>query len=382
MTLNTEPAKEVRFACISDIHLGSKRNKTSFITANLNKYFVTDEVLSSIDILFIAGDVFDELLNTSSEELGQIDLWIGRLLRKCHRYHVMVFVLEGTPSHDRGQSCRFVTINELNHKSGSRGVQLKYIKDLHIEYIEKFDLHVLFVPDEQSNSPADTLDQVKALMRKMGLCQVDMAVMHGQFPHQLPAGISHVQFHDPDAYCDLVRGVILVGHIHTPSVYRNIYGQGSFDRLGHNEEEAKGFLKGVQTKDSYHLTFVENKGARIYKTISCTADSTAENLLIIDAAIQGCPIESNLRVEASTGNPILSNMPLVRERWPGFVWSSVERGKEKKRLTQLIDHKTIYVPISLDRQNLSGVMHARLQEKGYEPAIIDRCIQQLATVMG
>src|SRR5690606_24238089 len=100
---------------------------------------------------------------------------------------VAVRVLEGTPSHDREQSKRFVVINE---SVGKIGADLVYIDELSIRYEERFDMNLLFVPDELNHDPNITLAQVQELMAERNLEKVDFAFMHGQFEYQLP---SHVK---------------------------------------------------------------------------------------------------------------------------------------------------------------------------------------------
>lgn len=382
MTSITNEGREIRLAVVSDIHLGCKRNKADFIIANLNKYLSNDTFLASIDLLVLAGDVYDELLNASSDEVALIDLWIGRLLRKCQRYNVTIRVLAGTPSHDRGQSRRFETINELNERSGKKAAKLRYVDNLEIEYLTEFGLQVLYVPDEWSTSAQDTLDQVRTLLKQHQLATVDLAFMHGNFPHQLPAGIGHIPMHDDVAYSEIVSRLIFIGHIHVASVYGKIYAQGSFDRLSHNEEAPKGFLRAVLTQDSYVVSFIENKSAAVYATLACDADSVTDNLMNIGERVKAIAPGANLRIEAHFTNPIHANMGVVKERWPQFKWSSVVRGKDKKTAAPLIDHRAVYVPVALNRQNLQSVMLSRLAEKGYGETIMANCSELLRPFTG
>ena len=378
----TTDNKEIRLAVVSDIHLGNKRTKTEFVIANLDKYLSNDTFLSSIDLLFIAGDVYDELLNAASDEVAMIDQWIGRLLRKCHRYGVTVRVLAGTPSHDRGQSRRFETINELNHRSGKRMAKLRYVDVLEIEYLQEYDMHVLYVPDEWSNSTQDTLDQVRALLAKKQLKSVDIAIMHGNFQYQLPAGIGHIPMHDEEAYSEIVSRLIFIGHIHVTSCYGKIYAQGSFDRSAHNEEEAKGFMKAVLSKDAYTVQFIENKDAARYLTIRCENSDVATCLMEIAEQVSDVKPGANMRIDAHFSNPIHSNLSVVKERWPEYQWTSVVRGTIKKIHEQLIDHKAIYVPVVLDRLTLHTAMADRLTQRGYTSTVVQDCSNQLLQITG
>ncbi len=373
----------IRIASVSDIHLGHKRNKTKDIIANLNRRLSNQAFMSTIDLLFLAGDVFDELLDLSNPDVGMIDLWIARLLLLAAVNDVQVWVLEGTPSHDRGQSNRFITINEVIRKSGRTEADLTYVNTLSIINLERFGLNVLFVPDEWGPSAEDTLDQVRFLMQQQGLTQVDVGVMHGLFPHQLDVDIPHLSRHDDVAYSALVKYFITIGHIHTFSQHNNIIAQGSFDRLSHNEEEPKGFIRVELNADqTYTSTFIENTTAATFKTITCDFDSVTENLLWIDEQIKDLRTGSFCRIEAHYQNPIHSNMAVIKERWPCFVWSDIKRGKEKKETKVTIDHKNVYVPIVLDRVNLPKQLLDRVHRLDIPYSVKDQCCLLMAELTG
>ena len=377
----SEVTYPIRIASISDIHLGHRRNKTKNIIDNLNKYLSNVKFMCSIDLLFLAGDVFDRLLDLPGDDVSLIMHWIARLLSLAIRNNVCVRVLEGTPSHDRGQSENFVTINEIIKKNTGVGADLEYINTLRIDNIARFNLNVLYIPDEWGATADDTLDQVRYHMRQKGLEQVDIAVMHGLFPHQLDADIQHISRHDDVAYSALVKYFITIGHIHTFSQHNNITAQGSFDRNGHNEEEAKGFIKARINKDgTYDITFIENKTAATFKTINCFSEDVTESLLQIDQEVKDLRPGSYCRISADYWNPILSNMAVLKERWPLFNWSDVKRGKEKKETKATIDYKNVYIPIVLDRINLPNQLLNRVVKLDIPDDVKDLCAVLMAEV--
>lgn len=381
--MSASELQEVRFAVVSDIHLGHKYTKTSFIIRNLNKQVANDAFLASIDILFIAGDLFDDVLPTYAEDYHLIGSWLARLIRKAHRYGVSVRLLEGTRSHDRSQGQLLITINEALKKVGKGVEDLKYVDVLSIEHLTKWNLTVLYVPDDlNAGNTQITLDQVKQLLRENNLQSVDLAIMHGQFPHQIPEGVGHIPMHDDVAYSQLVRQLIFIGHHHTASTYGKIYAQGSFDRLTHGQEEPKGFYRVVLTPDSYTVTFLENPDAAVYTTITCDEESVAENLIKIDTVVKAIPDGARLRIEANHGNPIFENLEVVKERWPMHEWTHVVRGKDKKKIGPLLDHKLVYVPVTLDRQTLHPTLMARIAQKNVEPSVLARCDELLSQFTG
>lgn len=376
--------ESLRMAVVSDIHLGHSRNKADRIIRNLDKYLSNDKFLSTIDILFIAGDVYDQLLNLDSVEAEQIYTWEARLLRKCYRHNVCVRVLKGTPSHDRDQSTLFEVVNDANQKSGKMAADLKYVDTLSIEYISRFGINVLYVPDEWGPTNEDTLDQVKVLLKQNNLSKVDFAIMHGLFSYQLPSHIPHIPRHSEEEYEKIVKHLIFIGHIHTHSTKGKIIAQGSFDRLSHNEEEAKGFIRATVNliDETYLAEFIENKGAAIYTTISCDDVDVTENLLKIDSRLKKIPPPADIRIEAHYTNAILSNMSVIKERWPDYTWSSIGRGKDTKESDVVLDHKNIYIPITLDRQNLKRVLMDRINPMNIDPVIMNICNTHLSELTG
>lgn len=382
MAWSTTDRREIRFAVVSDIHTGHRRTKTEHILSNLTTHIANDRFMASIDILFIAGDFYDELLAAPSQEHSLIDQWIGRLLKHAHRHKVCVRVLEGTISHDRGQSISFVTINEVLQQDGM-GADLKYVDTLSIEYMEKFGIHVLYVPDEWRPNNQDTLDEVRQLLRANNLNQVDIAIMHGCFPHQLPQGLDHVPVHDDVAYSEIVKSLIFIGHHHTNTVSGKIHAQGSFDRLGHGEEEPKGFYRATLAPDgTYTVEFIENKNAAQYISIECDADEMVDNLMAIDAVAKKTPSGAHMRIVAHHNSPIHANMAVIKERWPGYTWTVKVTGKEKAKDPQIVNHKLIYVPVVLDRLNLKPALLERLKQRGYDSVQIARCEEQLSQFTG
>lgn len=373
-------SRTLRVSCVSDIHLGNRNNKTRYIIANLDKYFSNDEHLSKVDLILLAGDVFDDLLSLSGGDVQYIYAWVARLLRICARHNVMVRVLEGTPSHDRGQSECFTVVNDIHEKNNGKRVNLKHVKELSIEHIEEFDLDVLYVPDEWCHTTEATLEQVRDLLAEKNLDKVDIACMHGQFSYQLPAHIPGIPRHDENAYMDLVRHLIYIGHIHVHSRNDKIIAQGSFDRISHGEEGPKGFVTSLIHPDgSNETTFVVNETARKYITVTCPYEDVEENLKVIDRAVEDLPEESFVRIEAHYANAILTNLNTLRSRWPLLIWSSIARDKDEKKNSQitLIQEESLYVPIHIDRHNLSQLVMPRLKTAGIADDILQRCAANL-----
>jgi len=356
---------KLKLAVVSDIHLGSRRNETEFIIANLDRAFPDNAETADLDLIVLAGDVFDRLLSLSDDCVYAIDSWIVRLLRLCKKHDIVLRVLYGTPSHDREQSQRFVHLNEEAHI----GADLQYVTDLSIEYIARFDINVLYVPDEWEEDPAETLAQVKELMASRNLTVVDYAFMHGNFGYQLPSMIKTPR-HSEEEYLRLVDKLIFIGHIHTYSRYDRIIAQGSFDRLSHGEEEAKGHVRAVvRSRDDYELMFVENTGARKYISIDCerlTLEDTSQRALTVSDSL---PDGSRIRLICSKDNPILMEMDqLVRHR-PLIKWDKLVRNTDEIEYVKDEEINDEFIPISITRENIIKLVMPRVQQRSVDPDI-------------
>lgn len=175
--------KDIKYLVISDIHLGNERNTTKEIIANLDTYFDNYNPTSQfadLDILFIAGDLYDKLLDFSSDDIHEITLWLSRVVKFCSRNSIKLRILEGTPSHDWQQSRIIETLDSLLTVK----TDIRYISTIHIEYLKDLGIHILYVPDEATSSAELTFTIVKKLMAELKIEQVDIAIMHGMFDYQ------------------------------------------------------------------------------------------------------------------------------------------------------------------------------------------------------
>ena len=134
----------LKIAELSDVHLGHHKTHAKHIIENLNKAFPDNDTTGQLDIIWIAGDLFDRMLNLPSDSVSAITNWVSKFLMMCKRRDILVRVLEGTPSHDWKQAKLLVDINE----GSNINADLKYFTELSIEYIDKFGINVLYVPDE------------------------------------------------------------------------------------------------------------------------------------------------------------------------------------------------------------------------------------------
>lgn len=352
----------LNLAVVSDIHLGHKLNPTAFIINNLMKAFPDNAETAKLHVIFLAGDIYDHLLSLPQEESAEIDLWIAYILRLCKKHDILLRVLEGTPSHDREQSRRFEVMND----AGRIGADLKYVKELSIEYIERYGISVLYVPDEWDDSTDKTLSQVHDLLRAKGLTQVDIAVMHGQFEFQLPPHVSAPK-HSSTAYLKLVRHLIFIGHVHVYSYFERIYAQGSFDRISHGEEGPKGHIRAtIHSNGERDVVFVVNEDAKKFVTVDCGTMDMEQTLSYIQMRVDELPDHSNVRVRADWGNPIFTHMEELIRRWPmlNFKPDPKKPDEKKSHEEEAVTEEPEFVPISITKANIQRLLLSRVSASG------------------
>lgn len=350
--------KDLKYLVLSDIHLYHDRNKTSEIIRNLDIYFdwYSDKSpFSKVQIIFIAGDLFDRLLNFACEEGREISLWLGRLMDFCRRYRIVLRILEGTPSHDRKQSKNSETIYRLICERTNDHFDFRYIDTLHIERIESLDFTVLYVPDEWTSSTDVTFGQVETLMQEAGLEQVDIAIMHGAFAYQLPMAPKTVPKHNEAAYLSIVKNFISIGHVHKFSTFERIVAQGSFDRLAQGEEEPKGGVLVTLSQEGNTFDFIENKGAKIFKTIQLKYKDVERSLAQISKVVEKVPDNSYIRIRTTKDHPVYLAFDEIQLHFPMVTLSKIT-SEDEKDAYELISSAVVldksYTPINIHRDNI------------------------------
>lgn len=306
--------------------MGHRSTPAELIIRNLD-LTITDELLKEADMLIITGDLFDRQLNNGDIVVHQINRWITRLMFRCSAFNTMIRIVEGTPSHDREQSRFFVEQRE----NAMIDVDLHYTKNLSIEYIEKLDSYFLYVPDKHNPSTDVTLDEVKKQISDLGIEQVDFAIMHGAFSYQLPAIVPEPT-HNEQEYLKLVRHQILIGHVHLMTVNERILAAGSFDRICHNDEGAKGLFQ-VTVKDNgeWERVFIENQNAKKYVTLECHGFDTMQLLVAVRVLISELPRGSAIRLRCNPHDVANGDIESFKREYTQYDWSvTVDKVESKK----------------------------------------------------
>ena len=354
----------INYLVLSDIHLGHKRNKTIDIIKNLNAYFshyTNDSQFTSLDILFIAGDLFHRLLDFTDPDVHEVTLWLSRLMGFCSRHDIKLRILEGTPSHDWKQSRVALTVAELSKATSgvpSSSLDFKYIDTLHIEVLKDLGLHILYVPDRWTGSTELTFKQVQDTMKDLSIDQVDIAIMHGAFGYQVKGIPGNPEKHNENDYLSIVRHFINIGHIHTFSAYGKIIAQGSFDRLAHGEEEAKGGVLCTIAPEGDSFAFIENRNAKLFKTVSLRSKDLDRSIATIDKAAAKLPTDAYLRIKATKLHPALIGFDELKLRYPLLNLSKIttEEEAESYLLVDTAAPVTPYTPVTIDKDNIVSLL--------------------------
>jgi len=356
LTKTTSNPCDLNLAFISDIHLAHPRTNTYHIIGNLRNAFPDTDETGKLDILFFAGDVFDRLMSLPQDEVDAIQEWIADLLRICAKRKIIVRVLEGTPSHDWRQSKQFVNVNNTLGVAAN----LKYVDTLSIEVIAELnDLSVLYVPDEWNADASVTWQQVQELLAIHGMDKVDVACMHGSFDYQLP--IESPKNHSSDHYMGIVKHYIGIGHVHIRTERgKKILAQGSFDRLSHGEESAKGHYRAcISPTGNYHW-FVENNGARLYKTLDCR-ELDVEAVMDLLVTYEHEPDDSCFRLLIKRGTTLQHGLKDLRKRFPQFrITTQMDDLKVQEELNLVQDKQPTVKPISITPTNIGHLVSERL----------------------
>jgi hypothetical protein len=356
--------RTIKYLVLSDIHLGHKNTSAEYICNNLDKFFnhySTDSQFSQLDIIFIAGDLLDDLLDMKDDDVNQYTLWMYRLMSFCLRHKIKLRVLKGTPSHDWDQPAFTRTLHQII----SSELDFKYIDTLSIEIMDDLSLNILYVPDEWSSSSQETYRQVEGLLKEKNLNQADIAIMHGLFRYQMPEVGKESIKHDEQSYLDIVAYFINIGHIHTHSTYGRILAQGSFDRLAHGEEHPKGAMMMIIHPDGEgEYFFIENKNAKIYKTIKLKDSDIQKSLSKIDKKVINLPKGSYVRIVADSNHPVYVAFEDLKRSYPELIFKKESTRDDKYQVNKdkpiLEQH---YLTVQITPNNIKELLKEAMKDK-------------------
>jgi hypothetical protein len=338
--------KRVNILNLSDIHLGHNNTSTEFIIRNLVDFLKEHyNIIKDTNIMILSGDFFHKLLPNNSNDYKISIGCLVMLANFCKKHDIMLRVLEGTPSHDFGQLEVFSNIL----RDMDIDIDYKYFNTLAIEHINKYDMDLLYIPDEVNHDATITQEQILTLLRKHSLDKVDHVTMHGQFHYHLPIH-SKASFSE-DFILGITDNYIVCGHIHIFSTYDRIITPGSFDRLTHNEESKKGGVFISYTTYNKDYIFLENKNAKIYKTL--TYADIEPDIIKKDINKLKLPKDSHIRIKSDKENNNKHIVKFHKEQFPHYNFK-IEYNKETREIKEEL--KITFKELSITPENIKDLM--------------------------
>jgi len=292
---------------------------------------------------------------------------------------VAIRIVEGTPSHDRGQSRFFIE----QAQNAQIEIVIHYATTLSIEYIARWDIHVLYVPDKWRPDTQTTLEEVRHLLATHSLTQVDLAIMHGAFEYQLPDLVTEPT-HRSEIYLGLVRHYVLIGHVHLMTQHDRILAAGSYDRICHGEEGPKGYFDvRIRPGGEDEIVFVENVGAKRYVTIPCHGLPIQEVNVLLRKAVETHPPGSAFRLRCHASDAITGDLEAIRRMYPNhqFTLTRDESRTASKALQQVFDGAEDRVFTDITLENLMDLLTPELTRWVSDPDRQGRVRDRLHSIL-
>ena len=238
---------------IADLHFGTVPPKVEYEI--LHEQFINKIItMPKIDIISIAGDLFDHKLLSSSDAVLYASLFIDELCDIARRFNATLILIDGTPSHDCGQLKLFY------HYLNDPTLDIRIVSSL--QYIYTHGATILCIPELHG------VDE-SVYQEFLNNNYYDQAIGHMTFKGSVygnNVGTGRL-------FCieDFLRcyGPIISGHVHKPGCFdKHFYYCGSPMRYKFGEEEPKGFLISIIDLDNhtYYTNFEEITSFR-YDTI-------------------------------------------------------------------------------------------------------------------
>lgn len=264
---------DLRLVSFSDLHMGHPKILASNMQDHVKQHLFP--YIKNSNIVLSGGDFFHRLLNFGTPSSIAVLSLVEEFLDLISQNNITCRILRGTFLHDRLQNTIFNALTDAS----SRFIDIKCIDILCVEYLEKYDLRILYIPDNLPYAnKSEVMESIYNLLELNDWEYVDIVVGHGYFEHVLPPDIPHapsIIFSIQD-FKDIIKGYILMGHVHTSSKYKNVLYNGSFERLSHGEEENKGFYLVERTNDIWKNTFIVNESSTLFSTIKPNGNTVSE----------------------------------------------------------------------------------------------------------
>ena len=259
-------------ATIADIHFNAL--PADKIYDQLDKVFLNFlRGHSDIDMVVIAGDFYDSIVSLNSRASRLSITFIQSLIDVASETGIKyIRIIKGTSSHDNNQ------LLNLKVYENSTKVDFRIFETVTSELL--MGNSILYIPEEY-------MKDVDEFYKGFFHHKYDMIFGHGMFKEtaftaknqESAITLSKAPVFDSKQFCEMCRGPIIFGHIHTScSIRDKITYVGSFSRWIFGEEKDKGFLLTKYEDGKFTNEFIKNTMAEAYDTITLHGiDSYLEN---------------------------------------------------------------------------------------------------------
>lgn len=368
-----KPLDVKRILALSDLHLLHKRVPTWHLV-NVTKTLIL-KAGNTLDAIYIAGDLFEDsrqLRQTDSQEAMGFLSW---LLQHCKANDIALRVVEGTPSHDHGQSKVIVELNE------AIGADALYLDGIGIFYDPAIQATVGWVQDEYKDRiAANTEAEMAELMATRGLEKVDFFFMHGCFTFQLP--VESPRSFNESFWIPRTRLGIYIGHDHREKFFDLIRVTGSVDRLSQGEEEDKGMTLIDFTPTLARNYFLVNTEACPQRSVAASLDHEAQYakclaaLEYIDTHVSSAI--GRFKVEYYRDSPIEEHINRWKREYPFHIEGvRINTDEEEKALEAVFSTETV-ADERIGPDNVEAVMLNGLEGQQYDLEVVSDVIRSIA----
>jgi len=291
-------------------------------------------LLKECDLLVIGGDFFHDLIGLNSAAGYHAISIIDELIDMAIQYHFYIRIVRGTFTHDRMQNKAFIRINRTKNKVSDLEDDSEWIpysrealngkpliaffNTISVE-TELLGMNLLYIPDDLPYENVE--DHIHEVMKVNHVETIDLVISHGYFKHLLPLGIPRMPKNTLDwaMFKPFVKGCVLNGHVHTPSVYEKVVSGGSFERMNHGEEEDKGFftIQYYPSSGKTQFTFHRNPDTVLFKTIRL-AKTPEKNIEFFKTSlkkiVEQVPEKSTLHIRIAIDDPMLKQSLIAYAR--------------------------------------------------------------------
>jgi len=345
----------MRILASSDHHTLHQTTPTHHVLGNLSQFFYKDNDLANVDLVLFGGDLMDKLVESPNPDLFKVKEWFKEFTDYCNARNTAVLYLEGTFYHEWGQPRHLVTV-------APTGFDFRYVDTIQVQrYPELDDLTILCIPDNlKAMTPNDIWEAALDVLKANKLDKVDIVLFHQAFHDQLPTKMRHTT-HDQSRWESICTYIILSGHIHTPGIVGKRHCMGSFDRISHGEEHPKGayIIDLDKKKETYNVTFWENKRALPYVTLTVTEDISTEALVkqlreFINS--KKLPPFSQIRVKGGPADIVTPVIKIFEKEFTQYGFKAKNIKAEEELVEEEVYSESTYCGVSITKDNISTLL--------------------------